>query len=218
MFPDTNLLLKWEGIPARVRMNEGVGRTPTEVQQQTDGLQSTRKDSLGNLTLFLTTNLLSTTLFQIIIVHSRSMLQTHPTLHPHQSILSSLSRQRDPHQYPSPALSNTRPNAKLWSAKHAASISSTKPLSWIATSHGSRMRELPMPKQTPIPSNDVPSIRRTQPTQANPSYPSGNTVDVPTMHCQPQYAAPYTPSPLIGTSASPPKRKYDTMTPRPHHH
>ena len=96
MFPTTNLQLTWEGIPARV-MNEHVGRQSTVVQRQTGGLQSTRMDSLENLTLFLTTNLLSTLLFQIIIVHFRNMLQTHPTLRPHHSNHSSLSCQCDPH-------------------------------------------------------------------------------------------------------------------------
>ena len=107
MFPGKNLQPTWAGIPARVMVNEGVGRQPTGVLRQTGGRR--RKDSLKILILFLTTNLLSTHPFQITIVLFRSMLQTHPALPANHS---SLSRRHNLHQYPSPAPSNTRLNEK----------------------------------------------------------------------------------------------------------
>ena len=139
------------------------------------------------------------------------MLQTHPTLHPTPASNSSPSHPNNPHQHPSPATSNTKPNAKLWSAKHNASASSTKPLSWTATSHGQKTREQPRPKPTPCPSNDGLSTQPTRCTQGNKSYPSDR-------RCHQQYDTPCTTYPVPDTSASPHTHKSVTSIHKQPHH
>eukprot|EP00804_Cyclotella_cryptica_P025718 CCRYP_002922-RA/>CCRYP_002922-RA protein AED:0.80 eAED:0.39 QI:0/0/0/0.5/1/1/2/0/295 len=54
----------------------------------------------------------------VIGVLYHNTLQTHPTLQPYPALTNSPFHPNYPNPLPSPATSNTKPNAKLWSARH----------------------------------------------------------------------------------------------------